>query len=118
MTTPQQLANRIERSIRRLQDHLSDLQEATTARLLRYRRTIVHVDTGELRESLAAFCPFSIGQGILESRVVAPVKQGIFEELRGGHHASGQRTVTERQSDIERLADRGARATAAAAEGR
>lgn len=117
MTTPAQLAGKIERATRRLPDKLSDLQAQTTERLLRYRRTVVHVDTGELHESLAAFGPYPIGRDALESRVVAPVKQGIFEELRGGHHASAQRTVAERQRDIQKLADEGAQIVANAAEG-
>ncbi len=117
MTTPQHLAATSERRITRLDSQRADAQEATTERLLRYRRTIVHVDTGELQRDLAAFGPYQIGTGILESRVTATVKQGVFEEQRGGEHASAARTIAEQQGEIERLTRELERLTVAAVEG-
>jgi hypothetical protein len=117
MTTPKQLADRLDRQIARLPDRIADAQEATTDRLLRYRRQIVHVDTGQLQRDLAAFGPYPVGSGILESRITATVPQGIYEERRGGEHASAARTIAEQQAEIDRLRRELERLTVAAVEG-
>lgn len=89
-------AARYERASQRADEKLRGINTRAARELLRLARSIVHVQTGRLRDGLILDGPFNIGTGTLEARISAPsVPYASLEAARGGEHDFAARTLAE-----------------------
>lgn len=65
--------------------------EKVLDRLRKYARSVVHVDTSRLRNSI--FTDIESGGNSLIGHVATNIEYSVFEEARGGDHAFFGRTV-------------------------
>lgn len=72
--------------------------------LLRVARSVVHVQSGRLRDSLYIIQP-SIASEITESSITAMVRYAASEAEKGGEHDYPARTIADGQAILDQLAE-------------
>lgn len=98
------LLSDIERSQAALPGQIQGRTIRAMRDLLRVARSVVHVQTGRLRDSLYIIQP-SIAGEFTESSIAATVPYAAAEADRGGAHDYPARTIEEGQAIIDQLAD-------------
>jgi hypothetical protein len=102
----------------RVEARLRGINIRAARQLLAVARSVVHVQTGRLRDSLHVQGPFDIGTGALEVAIVSNVPYAGKEAARGGEHDYPALTLQSGQSIIDQAAEDMELAIIAVMEGR
>src|SRR5919106_137584 len=104
-------AREIESLLRTMEDGQTQLQAQINGRITRAMRDllgvargVVHVRSGDLRDSLYIIAP-SVAGDITESNIAARVSYAELEADKGGEHDYAARTIEEGAAIIDNLAE-------------
>jgi hypothetical protein len=111
-------AAQIAQAEARVEARLRGINIRAARQLLSIARSVVHVQTGRLRDSLHIQGPFDIGTGALEVAVVSNVPYAGQEAGKGGEHDYPSLTIQQGQSIIDQAAEDMELAIIAVMEGR
>ena len=100
----EQLARDLEAQQSRLPDRLRGRQIRAMRDLLRVARGVVHVQSGDLRDSLYILEPSTFGE-ITESAIASDLSYASQEADKGGSHDYPARTIEEGTGVIDQLED-------------
>lgn len=103
----------LEQSRAALPGRIAARQVRAMRELLRVARAVVHVQSGDLRDSLYIIQP-SIAGDIQESSITSLVSYAEHEADKGGEHDYAARTIDEGAAILDRLTDELAELLAAA----
>jgi hypothetical protein len=111
-------AARLAQAEARVEARLRGINIRAARQLLSIARSVVHVQTGRLRDSLHVQGPFDIGTGALEVSIASSVPYAGAEIARGADHDYASLTIQGGQSVIDQTAEDMEMAIIAVMEGR
>lgn len=85
-------------------DRLRAINTRGARALLSVARSVVHVKSGHLRDSLFIEGPFDVTSGTFEGRVISTAPYAQYEVAKGGEHDFATRTIQEGQDIIDQVA--------------
>lgn len=98
----EQLARDQQQAARQLQNRINGRITRAMRELLSVARGVVHVQSGELRDSLYLIAP-SVSGAITESSIGARSAHAEFELEKSGEHDYAARTIEDGQAIIDEL---------------
>ena len=111
-------AARLAQAEARVEARLRGINIRAARQLLSIARSVVHVQTGRLRDSLHIQGPFDIGTGALEISIASNVPYAAHEAGKGGEHDYPALALQGGQSIIDQAAEDMELAIIAVMEGR
>lgn len=105
MSDLQDLTRDLENAPKRIAQQVQGRMIRAQRELLGVARSVVHVKSGELRDSLYIVAPSYIGAEIGEFDVAARSSHGMYEVARGGAHDYVARTLEDGAGVIDGAAD-------------